>query len=261
MKKVEMHIMEYNSIIETEELTFRNSTEYTSGNGITTDYDFEKYPNGWYRIWVAGYPNTTTTGRRFRLRLTDADGNLNFVGDTVSSYLYGWGLQVEFGAFPTSYIPTEGVAVTRAADVASISGSNFSSWYRQDEGTLFADSQRLSLPTASEFPQVFFVSDGTGDNTINLGYITSNVSQFRIRRLASNEANMTPTASTLRRITAGAYAANSAAMSEAGAAALVDTSVVLPSTLTQLNIGTNDGTVSAVNGTIRRLTYWDTQIA
>jgi hypothetical protein len=47
--------------------------------------------------------------------------------------------QLELGAFPTSYIPTTGAAATRAADVASISGSNFSSWYRQDEGTVFAD--------------------------------------------------------------------------------------------------------------------------
>jgi hypothetical protein len=214
-------------------------SQYLCSDGLTYVVTGTFTPNGtsadhWYRIG----PDSTTSGQ------------------TVIAL----GGQLEAGAFPTSYIPTTGAAATRAADAASISGSNFSSWYRQDEGTMFADSQRLSSPTASEFPQVFFVSDGTGDNTINLGYVTSSVSQFRIRRLASNEANMTPNASTLRRITAGAYAANSAAMSEAGAAALVDTSVVLPSTLTQLNIGTNDGTVSAVNGTIRRLTYWPTRL-
>lgn len=50
-----------------------------------------------------------------------------------------FGLQVEVGSFPTSYIPTEASAVTRAADFVQMTGANFSSWYRQDEGTLFAD--------------------------------------------------------------------------------------------------------------------------
>lgn len=49
-----------------------------------------------------------------------------------------WGLQAELGAFPTSYIPTSGSTATRSADVASITGTNFSSWYNQSEGTYVA---------------------------------------------------------------------------------------------------------------------------
>jgi hypothetical protein len=44
--------------------------------------------------------------------------------------------QLELGAFPTSYIPTTGAAATRAADVASISGSNFSGWWNNTAGTM-----------------------------------------------------------------------------------------------------------------------------
>jgi hypothetical protein len=45
--------------------------------------------------------------------------------------------QLEAGSFPTSYIPTTTTTVTRAADVASITGANFSSWYNVSQGTTF----------------------------------------------------------------------------------------------------------------------------
>jgi len=48
-------------------------------------------------------------------------------------------VSIEAGSFPTSYIPTTGSTVTRAADVASIEGTNFSSWYNDNEGTWFTD--------------------------------------------------------------------------------------------------------------------------
>jgi len=54
-----------------------------------------------------------------------------------------WGAQVEEGSFPTSYIPTSGSTVTRAADNADITGSNFSRWYEQSEGTYYAQASKL----------------------------------------------------------------------------------------------------------------------
>jgi hypothetical protein len=48
--------------------------------------------------------------------------------------------QLELGAFATSVIPTTTTALTRNADVASMTGTNFSSWYNASEGTLFAEA-------------------------------------------------------------------------------------------------------------------------
>ena len=62
--------------------------------------------------------------------------NLNAVATAGTGQQVVWGAQLEAGAFPTSYIPTVASTVTRAADVASITGSNFSSWYNQAGGTI-----------------------------------------------------------------------------------------------------------------------------
>ena len=69
--------------------------------------------------------------------------------DATLTEVYIWGSQAETGTFPTSYIPTSGSAVTRAADIASLAVSEFG--YNQDQGSVvveqsfFADSDTRPL--------------------------------------------------------------------------------------------------------------------
>src|SRR5215207_5895332 len=56
-----------------------------------------------------------------------------------------WGAQVELGAFPTSYIPTTTTAVTRALDIAMMTGTNFSSWFTQPEGSVVVAARFMTL--------------------------------------------------------------------------------------------------------------------
>jgi len=79
-----------------------------------------------------------------------------------------WGAQLEEGSFPTSYIPTTGTALTRSADVASITGSNFSSWYNQSEGTVFGNYSSFSYGNATTPPTTAHFTDGTLNNYIRL---------------------------------------------------------------------------------------------
>jgi len=46
-----------------------------------------------------------------------------------------WGAQVEAGSFATSYIPTGAGSVVRSADVCSITGANFTSFWNRFAGT------------------------------------------------------------------------------------------------------------------------------
>ena len=105
-------------------------------------YKIEPYPNDWYRISVTS-TTSSTNATALRVYLTDASGNTSWTG-TIGDGVYLWGGQHEIGAFPTSYIPTDDTAagITRNADNVTMTGTNFSDWYNQDEGTVYV-SQKL----------------------------------------------------------------------------------------------------------------------
>ena len=84
----------------------------------------------------------TSSWQRFSITKTTSVGTLKVTSQVDTgggNTFYLWGAQTEQASFPTSYIPTEGSTRTRAADDASITGKNFSDWYRQDEGTVYFD--------------------------------------------------------------------------------------------------------------------------
>lgn len=88
---------------------------------VVIDRGFEDMGNGIYRVWMA-FKATTTQTSIVRLQLAKAHVTV-YDGDATAG-LYVWGAQFEETPFPTSYIKTEGVAVTRAADTWGISAAN-----------------------------------------------------------------------------------------------------------------------------------------
>jgi hypothetical protein len=117
---------------------------------VSTDlngYGFEKYTDGWYRVWMA-FTSTYVGDNQFHIGCVDG-ADPTYLGDG-SSGIYLYGAQVELGYYPTSYIETSGSAVTRSADVYTtatatrsadtpfISGSILDDFYNQDEGTFLA---------------------------------------------------------------------------------------------------------------------------
>ncbi len=198
--------------------------------------------NGWYRCVVTDTATQTHTQNQQWLRMASASGDV-----------YAWGAQLEAGAFPTSYIPTTTAAVTRSADVASISGSNFSSWYRQDEGTVFGDYLERAF---SQTHQVVSVSNGTASERISMAINSSNVLDVGvISGGVDTFAGNTPTLTAQAYRIGFAYKSDSSGVSANGSAVTDDSAVTLP-TVSQLDIGARAGTNQVLNSTIRRLTYW-----
>jgi hypothetical protein len=135
-----------NAVFDLSTGTIVNATGGSSGatGGAAT---IQNFGNGWYRCTYTLIFGGTDTTVFTDINLVNTGTTISYTGDGTSG-IYIWGAQLEEGSFPTSYIPTTTAAVTRNADVASITGSAFSGWYRQDEGTLFAEFQPRANATA-----------------------------------------------------------------------------------------------------------------
>ena len=196
----------------------------------------------------------TGSNARVSLTFTPTAGSLTL---TVSGSVTNANLEI--GSFPTSWIPTTGTAATRTADVVSITGTNFSSWYRQDEGTVFARAVSITPITHG----LIGVDDGTNNERLRLGHSGTSAASAVVVDNNIVQVNMaTPTSLIplgVQGSSAFAYKLNDFIVAASGAlTATPDVSGTLP-TVTQATIGTAQGNTYC-NGPISRLTYWPHRI-
>jgi hypothetical protein len=123
------------------EIRFRFDTEeiyyaQAISGFVLLDYGVENYVNDWYRIYFT-YTTDTHTSLSIMFSPRATNGNIDSSDTSSSSYAYIWGAQTEQGSYPTSYIQTEGSAVTRLKDTCLNAGN--SNLFNDSEGTLFVD--------------------------------------------------------------------------------------------------------------------------
>jgi len=124
--------------------------------------------------WFTGFAGTTFTAtdewQRISFSITATATTHAFVlfnnspSAPASSFLL-YGLQMEAGSYPTSYIPTYGSSVTRSQD--SCSGAGDSSVFNSTQGVLFYEGSSLFNDLTNRF---ITLSDGTNDNRVLFGY-------------------------------------------------------------------------------------------
>jgi hypothetical protein len=158
--------------------TFLQSSASGTANRII--HPVQKFPNGWFRFSISQQNNGTGTSLTNRIYVSSNTSTVN--GDSI----YSWGSQMELGQFPTSYIPTLGSTRTRAADNASITGKNFSEWYRQDEGTIYANWRFPVTP--SSFPRIWQFNEGATGSPANTFSISTNL--FSNNRFGARAQNV-----------------------------------------------------------------------
>lgn len=224
-------------------------TSTSGGTNISlSSTKIEPYANGFYRCVISVTLTLLTTTGRNGIFVSNANGLLN---GNASSGIYLYGAQLEAGAKETSYIPTQTTAVTRNADVATMTGTNFSSWYDSTEGG--AVVQVLPSTISGTRPAVEF-HDNTAIESITLRGVAADPQLFVVDGGAT-QATLdagTITANTLYKL-GGAWKASSFVVAINGAAAVTQASGTFP-TATQARLG-SDGT-NYLNGHLQSLRFW-----
>ena len=213
----------------------------------------QAYPNGWYRCTMVFTPTAATSS--VAAYIVDSASAAGGLPNSLSTSVYLWGAQLEAGAGPpTSYIPTTTAAATRNADVVSITGTNFSSWYRQDEGTVYVDA----IPSSTTASGLAGFDDTTSAERWRVGQAGATAAGFVSVDGNVVQINLSTAGGSLPVNISGKVASaiqlNNSAISANGQTVTEDLSCTMP-TVTQITIGTAQASAYA-NARIRRLTYW-----
>jgi hypothetical protein len=233
--------------------TIGGTTTASAGGETLVSHTITPVGDGWYRCAMTLNPNAEQVSGTQLVQNSNGDTD---TAATNGQSFYIWGAQLEAGAFPTSYIPTTTATVTRSADVCSISGSNFSSWYNASEGTIFCDHLEARPNTgviygfANTFDNSFYVVPGATNNVLSF---TAGNNQ------ASLNLNITG-AGPFRH--ASAYQLNNFGASLNGGSISSDTVALVPSGPVRFAFGTAPWSLGTaqLNSRIRRLTYWPTRL-
>jgi hypothetical protein len=226
-----------------------SSASYTSPSATITAIG-----NGWYRCTHTCTVNTATIYHCINpsnVLWTSGEPRQSLTGNGYSG-IYIWGAQLEALSFPTSYIATTSAQVTRGADVATMTGTNFSSWYNNQQGTIYSES---SLFNTSIFPGIYSLDDGTTNNALNSFGGTIINANARI-----NGSNIfTSASSTLSTTTAfykQSFAYNNASYVSvfSGGTPVTQSSGLVPPNLNRLQIGLYNS--AYLNGRMKKFAYY-----
>jgi hypothetical protein len=165
-----------------------NGTIETASSNQFSDEKIEDYGNGWYRCSVKLTP-TSSGIKFFGFKGGDSDS-----GELFSLY----GAQLEVGSYATSYIPTQGSAVTRLQDVCNQTTPD--GVIGQTEGVLYCEvdvksgydtnNLMVTLSNGTNLKQIYINrSNGkleffVGTNLNEMLYVSPSVLSSGIHKLA-----------------------------------------------------------------------------
>ena len=218
----------------------------TAGSPIVSVFPF---PNGWYRCAITVTTSSTSITPNISMA-TSSSGTGAYQGNGTSG-IFIYGSQLEAGAFATSYIPTTTTTLTRNADVATITGSNFTSFWNAAQG----GAQVQALPsTVSGIRPLVQYDDGTANEIIALRGNTTNPELYIVDD-GTPQAQLdagTIAANTAYSLT-GWWATNDCRARKDSGAVVTDATATIP-TVTQARLG-SDGT-NYLNGHLATVNYY-----
>ena len=149
----------------------------TQGSTIDANFRFsiEEYPNKWWKISWGGVGNASGSGGGMYLAVVPSMSSTRAAntGSAHSKVWYAWGLQEEVAAsarFTTSYIPTYGTTATRGRDELTMSGSDLTDVFNNEEGTMFYEASLGDLTNDNQPIAVFRDVSGTTSDYHAMGF-------------------------------------------------------------------------------------------
>jgi len=206
--------------------------------------------DGWYRCSITA---TATVGGTAGTSFYISTGNNvnSYAGDGTSG-IFAWGAQLEAGAFATSYIPTVASTVSRSADNASMTGTNFSSWYNQPQGTFVVDADTVATGN-----RIIEASAGSLSRVVDIYTVSGPAVQMWNGTAAYSPFNNFTLGLPFK--VAGAYQTANYAVVLNGGAVRTD-AAVLVNTADSLQIGRFSSGTNYLNGHIRAIAYYNTRL-
>ena len=204
------------------------------GSGTPTG-TITAFPNDWYKITYTS-PTAFVLNSGSGIGLSDAKGSTAVTVDGTNGVLI-YGLQIEAQSYATSYIPTAGTTITRAAETCNNSKPSVNS----TEGVLYAEI--ASLANDGTFRQLT-ISDSSTSDRVSIDFTSTN-NQIRsfCSSGSSTVANMTGsvTDATQFNKVAVKYKLNDYALYVNGSEVATDTSGATPVGLQEIAFNNGGG--------------------
>ena len=276
------------SVTLTENVSYVLTCFYKEGTSGKFRFELRTNNNSSSIIGIIGSVNVTSqAGGALELLSDEAYGDVrklsakwtpNYTGSaqiglgpdsfTSGETVIGYGVQVETGAFPTSYIPTSGSTVTRAVDSAVATLSDF--YYRQKNGSMVVEFTSKYDESAALFKRVCEIGNtGTSDNRI-ITYVktdetrlSSQVWDNTVFQSGTTLTSSLPNGTGVYSKAAYAWETNNAHSAFDGdLVGGVDTSVSLTQTRDTLGIMRSPtGTAATLTGHIKSIQYYPLRVA
>lgn len=209
------------------------------------------YGGGWYRVTLSGTPSGVYTTARYDFSSANADNSTTRVSG--ATYIVDCA-QLEVGAFATSIIPTTTTALVRASDSASMTGTNFSSWFNASAGTFVVEA----LTSASGSRGVLSVNDGTSNNKTDIRIGTGAANFCSVGGVSQTNLGAGLSAGVVNKVAYAQDTSNRYLSANGGSAVSVASSIP---TVNSLQLGGFDvGTSFQLNGYLRSLRYYNTRL-
>ena len=194
--------------------------------------------------WTRVSATVTSTSTIIRIGV-----RLETSGDEVAI----WGAQLEEGSYPTSYIPTVASAVTRNADVVSLSAA--SALLGDSAGGMFIEAAPFDISASFRVS----ISDGTTNNRVNLSF-GSSITVFGVVDGVTTAAASGggAVANTFSKI-AMRYAVNDYALYQNGSSVATDTDAITfpDGTLSRVGLDIGQSGVNEFFGRIRQFVIFN----